>query len=181
MPAIDFIAIDRDGTIIENKNYLKDPDEIEFCEGAIEGLKALMALGLPTVMITNQSGIGRSYFTTEEMNAVHERLLAHLAEHGVSFQGIYICPHTPDDACNCRKPATGMLEEAAKALGSSAKRSVMIGDNRCDLELAKAAGCFGIMVRTGYGAELEAEGFDQADRVVDTLVEAATTIKERMT
>jgi D-glycero-D-manno-heptose 1,7-bisphosphate phosphatase len=128
------------------------------------------------VVITNQSGVGRGYYDMAHVNAVHERLRELLAADRVELNGIYVCPHAPDDGCNCRKPRTGLLEQATRELGFSPQESFVIGDKPTDVELGKAVGATTILVRTGYGNATEADPNVSPDFVADDLFAAAELI-----
>ncbi|NLF19240.1 MAG: HAD family hydrolase [Lentisphaerae bacterium] len=145
--------LDRDDTLIADRHYLSDPDGVELLPGAAAGLAALRRLGYRLVVVTNQSGVGRGYFTLEDVEAVHRRLTELLAAAGVSLDGIYLCPHVPEDRCDCRKPATGMVERACADLGLDPRRSAMIGDKASDVELARRCGMAAILIETSPGAE----------------------------
>jgi D-glycero-D-manno-heptose 1,7-bisphosphate phosphatase len=138
--------IDRDGTIIIDKVYLKDPDGIEFAPGAIEGLRLLRNAGFALVLITNQSGIARGYFDVATLERIHDRLRSLLAAEGLQLEAIYFCPHGPDDGCDCRKPAPGMVKTAMHDLGFRPDEVVMIGDSDADMGAAAAAGVAGVRV-----------------------------------
>jgi D-glycero-D-manno-heptose 1,7-bisphosphate phosphatase len=146
-----FALFDRDGTIIVDKAYLKDPDEIEFAPGAIEGLRLLRDAGFELVMITNQSGIARGYFDAATLERVHDRLRAMLSTHGLRLAAIYICPHGPDDGCDCRKPAPGMVRSAMRDLGFAPGQAVFIGDSDADMGAAAAAGVQGLRIASAGG------------------------------
>jgi D-glycero-D-manno-heptose 1,7-bisphosphate phosphatase len=167
-------VLDRDGTINVERHYLADPDQVELVAGAAEGLRALRELGLELVVVTNQSGVGRGYFTERTLAAIHARLLACLAEQGVELDAIYVCPHAPTAGCRCRKPDTGLLERAARERGFDPREAFVIGDKASDVELGRRAGSTTILVRTGYGAEAAATA--GADHVVDDLRGAARVI-----
>jgi D-glycero-D-manno-heptose 1,7-bisphosphate phosphatase len=171
-----FVALDRDGTIIEERNYLADLAQVRLLPGAAAGLRQMQAHGFGLVVITNQSGIARGYFTEAQMTAVHERLRELLAAESIQLDGIYVCPHHPDDHCECRKPRPGLLERAARELNFDVQRAFVIGDKPCDIDLGRACGAKTILVRTGYGAEFEAADTVQADHVVNDLSAAATAI-----
>lgn len=132
--------IDRDGTIIVDKVYLRDPDGIEFAPGAVEGLQLLRDAGFTLVLITNQSGIARGYFDLVTLGRIHDRLQSMLAEHKLRLEAIYFCPHGPDDGCDCRKPAPGMVTKAMHDLGFQPDEAVVIGDSDGDMGAAAAAG-----------------------------------------
>lgn len=153
--------LDRDGTIIEDPGYLRDPGQIQFIPGALEALRALQAAGYRLVLVTNQAGVARGLLTEEDVRKVNERLAALLAEAGIRLAGIYYCPHHPEYGppeyrrdCDCRKPKPGMIHRAVRDLGLDPSQSVIIGDHVTDADLARSfPGMVGIMLRTGHGAE----------------------------
>lgn len=154
-----WIILDRDGTIIKEKDYLHDPDGAELTDGAADGLRTLSKLGYRFVVLTNQSGIGRGYFTEDEMNSVHLRVDEMLACAGVRVDGWFHCPHNPSDGCSCRKPATGLVGKAQAKLGFDASDiAFVMGDKESDVELAKALGALSVLLMTGYGAAEYARG-----------------------
>ena len=138
--------IDRDGTIIVDKVYLSDPDGIEFAPGAIEGLRLLRDAGFALVLITNQSGIARGYFDVATLERIHDRLQSMLAAEELHLKAIYFCPHGPNDGCDCRKPAPGMIRQAMRDLGFDANEVVVIGDSEADMGAAAAAGVTAVRV-----------------------------------
>jgi D-glycero-D-manno-heptose 1,7-bisphosphate phosphatase len=168
-----FVALDRDGTINVECHYLSSPDQVELLPGAAAGLKALRDLGLGLVVVTNQSAVGRGYFDAARLNEIHDRLRELLRAEGVEIDGIYVCPHQPECACDCRKPLPGLLLQAAQEWGFEPARSLVIGDKPCDIELGQAVGATTILVRTGYGAEHEAAGTVRPDFVAADLIAAA--------
>ena len=115
-----FVLLDRDGTLIVERNYLSDPDQVELIPGAAAGLRRLAARGLGLVLVTNQSGIGRGFFDAARLAEIHERLTALLRAERVELDGIYVCPHHPDQACDCRKPRPALVLRAAAELGFDA-------------------------------------------------------------
>lgn len=145
------IFLDRDGTVIVEKHYLSDPALVELEAGAVEGLRKLQALGLPLVVITNQSGVGRGKFGVDAVHAVNARVGELLAAEGITIAGWYMCPHAPDTDCACRKPLPGMAQQAQRELGVSLAGSYVVGDKRSDVELADAIGGTGVLVTTGHG------------------------------
>ena len=171
-----FVALDRDGTLIVQRHYLSDPEQVELLPGVGAGLRALRAMGLGLAVVSNQSAIGRGYFDQQRLAEIHRRMNALLAAEDVLLDRIYVCPHTPDDRCACRKPEPGLLEQAAAELGFDARSSFVIGDKPCDVELGRRCGATTFLVRTGYGAEYAASGTVAADYVVDDLPGAAETI-----
>ena len=134
------VFLDRDGTLIVDVGYPRDPARVEILPGAVEALRDL-AREHALVVISNQSGIARGKITPEEAAAVHDRFVAVFAAEGVTFDGVYYCPHGPDEGCRCRKPAPGMLLDAARDLDLDLARSYVIGDKPSDLEAGIAAGC----------------------------------------
>ncbi len=156
------IFLDRDGVIIENRaDYVKSLAEAKFIPGALEALARLPALGRPVVMVTNQAAIGRRIITRETVNTVNEYILAQVAAAGGRVDAVYLCPHRPDEGCPCRKPAPGLLLQAAADLGLDLSRSVMVGDAASDVQAAVAAGVQPIFVLSGL-VERQAQELAQA-------------------
>lgn len=176
-----FVVLDRDGTIIVERHYLSDPEQVELLPGTAKGLRQLVGMGLGLVMVTNQSGIGRGYFDEARLGEIHDRVRKLLAAEGVYLDGIYYCPHTPSDRCLCRKPQIGLMEQAMQELEFNPQDSFVIGDKPCDIELGQRVGATTLLVRTGYGAEFAASGVIAPDGVVDDLTEAALVIEQRLT
>lgn len=169
-----FALLDRDGTVIVEKHYLSDPDAVELLDGAAAGLRRLRELGLGLALVTNQSAIGRGYFDRARLAEIHARLTTLLEAEGVALDGIFFCPHHPDEGCGCRKPAPGLVEQAAGRLGFDPKEAFVIGDMKSDVALGRAVGATSILVRTGYGGRDEAEA--DADHVAEGLADAAELI-----
>ncbi len=152
------VFIDRDGTINEEVNYLDHPDQLRLLPRCAEAIKKINRQGIKTIVITNQSGIARGYFTEKSLHQIHDKLESLLAQDGAHLDGIYFCPHHPDDACDCRKPAPGMLKAASSEHAIDLAQSFVIGDKLTDVKLAQRVGAKGILVLTGYGqAEYESE------------------------
>jgi histidinol-phosphate phosphatase family protein len=169
------IFLDRDGTIIVERNYLADPDRVELESRAAEGLRRLMRGGWPLVVLTNQSGIARGYFDLAAADAVNQRVSHLLAREGVEIAGWYICPHSPADACVCRKPLPGLAQRAAAELGLRLDGSWVIGDKRSDIELADSIGGRGVLVTTGHGGQ-DADWARAAGRPVVANLRAAADL-----
>lgn len=131
----EWVILDRDGTIIVDKKYLSDPNGVELLPSAASGLRKLQALNLRLILVTNQSGIGRGYFTVEDVNAVHAQMIRLLQREGVKLEGIFVCPHGPEEACDCRKPKIGLVNLAASVLSVKLTEAFVIGDKPCDIEL----------------------------------------------
>jgi histidinol-phosphate phosphatase family protein len=146
------VFLDRDGTIIVDKSYLGDPDGVVLERGAVSGLRTMAGLGYELVVVSNQSGIGRGLITREAVDCVNRRVTDELRREGVSIAGWYICPHSPELGCNCRKPRPALIEQAASDMALDVAGSFIIGDKKSDLMLAYAVGATGILVMTGHGA-----------------------------
>ncbi|MDW7643573.1 MAG: D-glycero-beta-D-manno-heptose 1,7-bisphosphate 7-phosphatase [Desulfuromonadales bacterium] len=175
------VFLDRDGTINVEKDYLHRIEDFEFIPGAIEAIQRLKEAGFLVVVVTNQSGVARGYFTEDDVNRLHAHLQKELARHGTGIDAFYLCPHHPDYGkgegggdCDCRKGKPGMLLQATKDWNIDLPASIMIGDKRADLEAGRTAGCYTILVRTGYGEEeLQKGAGEVADDVADDLLAAA--------
>lgn len=148
-----FAFLDRDGTLIEEKNYLSDPDGVVVIPGSAEAIRRLHEAGAKVVVISNQAGIGRGYFGEEVVHAIHKRIQEILKKDGSNIDAFYFCPHHPDDGCDCRKPRLGLFRRAA-ADYNMPLTGVMIGDNAGDVQAGLAAGLTTILVRTGYGERI---------------------------
>ena len=182
------IFLDRDGTIIEEVDYLKDPAEVQLIPGAIPALRILQR-HFPLVVITNQAGIARSYLTENQLHRIHDHLRGLLAQLGISLAGIYYCPHPPYvghppylGQCQCRKPRPGMLLAAAADLALDLSRSYTIGDKLSDIAAGSNATTHTILVRTGYGKQHEHQTSLEGvfpDYVANDLLGAAAWIMER--
>ena len=147
------IFIDRDGTINKESGYIDRPGMVELIPGSSEAIRMINSMGLDVVVITNQSGIGRSYFNEESLKEVHDRLKEVLRKEGAYIDAVYYCPHHPDEGCGCRKPMPGLLKKAESELHIDLGSSYVVGDKISDILLAKNVGAKGILVKTGYGSE----------------------------
>jgi D-glycero-D-manno-heptose 1,7-bisphosphate phosphatase len=158
--AIRLVFLDRDGTINVDKGYVHRVEDFEFLPGAVEALKRLRHAGIDIIVVTNQSGIARGFYTEADLAAVNAHMTAELARHGVTLAGIHYCPHHPDAsvpryrlACDCRKPKPGLLLAAMRERGIAAREAVMIGDKSSDIDAGIAAGLTGTyLVQTGRAA-----------------------------
>jgi D-glycero-D-manno-heptose 1,7-bisphosphate phosphatase len=156
------ILLDRDGTVIEERHYLCNPDQIQLTRGAGPALAALTRAGCRLFLVSNQSGLGRGYFTWAQYQAVQERLDNILRSFGTAFTATVICPHAPDAGCTCRKPLPGLWEELRQsyALGHALvpEQTIMIGDKATDILFAKTCGlAASILVLTGHGRKAAEE------------------------
>jgi D-glycero-D-manno-heptose 1,7-bisphosphate phosphatase len=150
------IFLDRDGTIVVEKNYLSDPDQVQILPGIPQALKQLQDSGFLLFIVTNQSGIGRGYYTLADMERVNARLENDLAREGVHFAKIYFAPEAPEMPSRGRKPSPQFLFDARDEFGLDLSSSYMVGDKLIDLECGRNAGVKkSFLVRTGYGAEVE--------------------------
>jgi D-glycero-D-manno-heptose 1,7-bisphosphate phosphatase len=145
------VFLDRDGTIAEEVGYLNHVSRFRILPHAAESIRRLNEAGMPVIVATNQSGVGRGYFPESLVYSVHELMIQQLESAGAHLDAVYYCPHTSADACDCRKPKTGMLERAAKEHAIDLQHSFVVGDRHGDVELARRAGARSILVRTGYG------------------------------
>jgi D-glycero-D-manno-heptose 1,7-bisphosphate phosphatase len=173
------VFLDRDGTLIVEKHYLHRPEDVEIFPGAGAALRRLAEAGFKLIVVTNQSGIGRGYFTLAEAERVNARVAREFARDGVEFAKTYIAPEAPDQPSRGRKPSPQFLFDAREEFGLDLAQSFMVGDKLIDLECGWNAGVkASILVRTGYGAELEREAPGKLPPavVVDGLAEAANWI-----
>jgi len=169
--------LDRDGTIIHDAHYLADPDGVRLLPGAAAAIARLNAAGMPVVVVTNQSGIGRGYFTEGDFRAVQARVEALLAAGGARLDAVYHCPHAPDaePACGCRKPGVELFVRAAAEHGLDLARSWYVGDRLRDVAPAERLGGRGILVRAG-AEHGEAERAPAGVAVVEDLAEAVEVV-----
>jgi D-glycero-D-manno-heptose 1,7-bisphosphate phosphatase len=179
------VFLDRDGTLIEEVGYLDRPDRVSLYPFAADAIRALNRARIPIVMVTNQSGVARGFFTEAVVADVHQHIADLLARSGARLDAYYHCPHHPDGRvpeyavrCACRKPGRALVDRAVHELGIDPARSFTVGDRWVDIGLARTIGGRGVLVRTGYGADEERrppEGMF-ADAVVDNLAGAASWI-----
>ena len=154
------VFLDRDGTINVEKDYLYRVEDFEFIPGAAEAIRRLNQAGLLTIVVSNQSGVARGYFTLAQVEELHRHIQQELKKHGAWIDAFYICPHHPTEGdgeftrqCSCRKGEPGMLLQAADDLGINLSASYMVGDKIADIEAGHNAGCRSLLVRTGYGEQ----------------------------
>jgi len=176
------VFLDRDGTMNRDPGYVKTPEELELFPGVVEAVARLNRAGARVVTITNQSGIARGLLTASTLEQIHDRLRALLKAGGACLDGIYVCPHAPDEGCGCRKPGTALVERAVTDLDLDLSGAYVVGDQKRDMELAVRVGAKSLLVTTGPTslqalADLQAEG-RQPDYVAPGLVEAVEWIIE---
>lgn len=174
------VFIDRDDTINPDVPYCSDPADFELMPGAAEGIERLNEAGLTVIVVTNQSGIARGYFDEATLEAIHDKMHRLLAEEGASVEDVYHCPHHPDDGCECRKPGTAMLEQAARDHGIDLSASAMVGDRVMDVVAAHRVGALGVIIPSEKGQK-ELETMDvEPDHVAEDLVDAADWLVKRL-
>lgn len=152
------VFLDRDGTINEQMGYINHIDRFQMLPGAASAIRTLNEAKVPVVVVTNQSGLARGYFPPELLDSVHLKMKVALTREGAHVDGIYICPHHPEAkeeqyrlACTCRKPQTGLFEQAAQELELDLQKSYVVGDRWSDLKAADKCGAVPVLVLTGYG------------------------------
>ncbi len=169
------VVLDRDGTIVVDRNYLADPDALEFEPGAAAGLRGMVDMGFRLVVVTNQSGIARGFLTLGRLEEIHERFRQMMLAIGAPLAGIYFCPHAPGDGCDCRKPNLGLMRQASEELGFDMSRSFVIGDKDSDIEFGRRAAAVTMLIRKPG----EPPSSTAPDHVVANLREAAQIIASR--
>jgi D-glycero-D-manno-heptose 1,7-bisphosphate phosphatase len=187
MNKIAAVFLDRDGTINEEVGYLDHLDKLQMIPGAAEAIRMINDSGMKTVVVTNQSGIGRGFFSESFVGEVHTRLQKILKGKGAFIDAFYFCPHHPTEgkgayltACDCRKPKPGLLLRAADDMDIDLGQSYMVGDMPRDVETARRVGAKGILVRTGYGGE-QRIGEVRPDYLAENLLDAIKWIlKDRL-
>jgi D-glycero-D-manno-heptose 1,7-bisphosphate phosphatase len=165
--------IDRDGTLIEEVNFLSRIEDLRLFDFTVEAVRRLKLSGFLVIVVTNQSGIGRDIFDEDAMRSIHDEIQNQLEN---SIDAFFHCPHLPCDGCRCRKPELGMIEAAGREFEIDMDRSWMIGDKKIDVETGINAGISSAMVRTGYGSVHEPELDRKPDVVADNLLEAVEKI-----
>jgi len=175
------VYLDRDGVINrDSPAYIKSWDEFEFLPGSLEALKQLNQNGFTTIIITNQSAIGRQMITRETLEGMHRRMSAAIQSHGGRIEDIFYCPHRPDEGCDCRKPKTGLIDQARRKYSIIQSGAMMVGDSSKDIECARNAGCrAAILVKTGNGRQAENQLRDRKipiDYLAEDLLDAVNWI-----
>ncbi len=164
------IVLDRDGTIVVDRGYASDPNQLEFLPGSAEALRCLCEFGYRLVVITNQSGVGRGLMQMDDVEAMNARLHVMVKGIGAKLTKIYVCPHAPDDNCDCRKPRLALMEQAAAELNFDPRQSIVVGDKSSDVEFAHRAGARAIQIEARISLS------SPAHLTVSTLLEAARSI-----
>jgi D-glycero-D-manno-heptose 1,7-bisphosphate phosphatase len=173
------VFLDRDGTINEEVNHLSNSEQFRLLPGAGEAVRTLNQKGWLVIVITNQSGLARGYFTEEELAVVHQKMKAALDREGARIDGIYVCPHQLDDGCSCRKPGTALFDQAAQEFNIDLSKSFAVGDKMTDLLPGARLGCRTVLILTGHGQE-QLENKDEweaePDYIASDLLSAAQWI-----
>jgi len=168
------VFLDRDGTIAKDVHYCCRPEDLEIFPTVPEAIKLLNENDFKVVVITNQSGIARGYFTEETLARIHQKMEDELKKHGARVDAIYYCPHHPDDGCECRKPKTALFLQAANELDIDLRSSYVVGDMQIDIDAGKALGCKAVLVTTGPQGRNSISV--PLEHVADSLLEAAKWI-----
>jgi D-glycero-D-manno-heptose 1,7-bisphosphate phosphatase len=167
------VILDRDGTVVVDRHYLSEPADLELLPGAAEGLRQLYEDGYKLIVITNQSGVGRGFFSLQRLQEIHDRFRDMVSAAGARLEEIYFCPHVPADDCACRKPRIGLLMRAALEFNFDPAHSIVVGDKISDVDFGRRAGATTILIapeNTTIQGELS-PNFISAD-----LISAARTI-----
>ena len=173
------VFLDRDGVLIRQvEGYLTRAEDMELLPGAAEAVAKLRKAGFKAVVVTNQAGVAKGLLSEAELEGLHQELRRRLQALGTDLDAIYCCPHAPEENCPCRKPAPGLLLKAARELAIDLAHSYMVGDATTDVEAAHRAGCFAILVKTGFGGE-DGRSEEVPDAVLPDLACAADFILER--
>ncbi len=189
------VFLDRDGTINDEVGYLDHADKLRIIPAAFEAIRLINESGMKAVVVSNQAGIAKGFFTEKFVRKINEQIQSELLARGAFIDRFYFCPHHPTDGidpyrriCDCRKPEPGLLHQAAADLDIDLGRSYMIGDRYRDIETARRVGTRGVLVLTGYGRDLieeagpdKADEINQPDHIAEDLLEAVLWImKDRL-
>lgn len=172
------VFLDRDGTLIEEREYAHRLEDYAPLPGAYEAVRALRAAGFAVVVVTNQAGIGRGYFGADDYERFRAHLEADFARRGAPLDATFHCPHAPAEGCACRKPEPGMLERARREHDLELGASFVVGDKAIDVEVAARVGAQGVLVGTGYGTR-DRDRVPDGTPCVDDVRAAADWITER--
>ncbi len=169
------IFLDRDGTINKDDGYTHNIGDSELLPNTIKGLQSLQEQGFKLIIVTNQSGIGRGFYTEEQMHEFNNHLLEELKQANINIEEVLFCPHTPQDNCDCRKPKTKLIEPLFTP-NFDKNNSYVIGDRSSDIELAKSVGLKSVLVTTGI-SEIQPESNSKPTFIAEDLLDAANKIK----
>lgn len=167
------VFLDRDGTVCKHVPYLSTVERFELLPTAAEGIRRLNKRGWPVIVVTNQSGIGRGYFSRDDAAAVHREMEARLRAAGAAVDDVYLCPHHPEDECKCRKPEPGLLRRAAVDHGIELTASVIVGDRASDIAAGRRVGCTTVLFPSPETCSIDEI---PADYTVNSFVEATERV-----
>jgi len=170
------VFLDRDGTIAKDVPYCSRVEDFDILDSVAQAIRLLNEQSFKVIVITNQSGIARGRFTQQTLALIHQRMQEELAEHGARVNGIFVCPHHPDEECECRKPKPALILQAAEEMGIELRLSYMVGDAPKDIEAGSSAGCKTVLVTTGPGQGKMNGQTPPPDHVANSLYEAAAWI-----
>jgi histidinol-phosphate phosphatase family protein len=145
------VFLDRDDTMARDVPYCSRPEDFELFPNTAKAIKLLNEHGYSVIVVTNQSGVARGYFTEDVLDQIHRKMLRQLAEEGARIDGIYYCPHHPDENCECRKPKPQMVLQAVNEHDIDLKRSFMVGDKPMDIRLGQNVGCRTVLIPSDAG------------------------------
>lgn len=166
------VFLDRDGTMAKDVHYCRRPEDFKLFPNTAKAIKLLNEHGFKVIVVTNQSGIARGYFTEETLAQIHEKMKSDLAKEGAWIDGIYYCPHHPDDNCDCRKPKPKLVLQAVRGRDIELKHSFVVGDLEMDVGLGKAVGCKTILLRDSPQEDMSIS----PDYIVSDLLEATQLV-----
>lgn len=172
-----FVILDRDGTIILDKDHLTEVSQVELIPNVAKAIKKLNQMELGVIIVTNQTVVGNKQISLAGLKLIHKKMLELLSYEGATIDGIYFCPHRKEDNCSCRKPKLGLIEQAMKDYGFDPKTCFVIGDNKGDIDLGKNMKATTILVRTGYGKQVERDDINP-DYVADDLQNALPILEK---
>ncbi|MEO6203415.1 MAG: HAD family hydrolase [Nitrospirales bacterium] len=178
------VFLDRDGTLNHDTGYVTSPEQLVLFPGVPEAIARLNHLGAMVLLVTNQSAIGRGMMTIERLESIHEKLAELISPYGARIDGIFFCPHHPQDGCGCRKPKAGLIDQALSRFALDVSQCYLVGDKRSDLEAAQRASVPGVLVMTSsYSADVvkaRNEGQVSIAYVADSFVHAVDWIEQQM-
>jgi D-glycero-D-manno-heptose 1,7-bisphosphate phosphatase len=176
------VVLDRDGVINrESKDFIKSPEEWQALPGSLDAIAALTDAGFLVVVATNQSGVGRGLFDLQTLEKIHAKMTAEVQDAGGELHGIFVCPHRPDEGCDCRKPKPGLLRQIEARFDCTLQGQPVIGDSARDLDAARALRARPLLVRTGNGAATaQALNASEDIPVFDDLADAARALIEQI-
>ena len=171
------VLLDRDGVInLDSGDYIKSPSEWQAIPGSLEAIARLNRAGLRVVVVSNQSGVGRGLFPASTLEAINARMRREVVAAGGALAGVYCCPHRPDEGCDCRKPAPGLLRRIESDFGQSLRDAPFVGNSLTDIDAALAVGARPMLVRTGYGLQSEKALGDRNPEVHPDLASAVASL-----